>query len=571
MAQCIKSGVSNPRAIRLIALGLVWWPLATFTAQSQESVQNAAIASAHPFATEAGYEIIKKGGNAFDAAIAVAAALAVVEPYASGLGGGGLWLLHRASDGKQVMLDARETAPARAGAGLYLDEQGRVVPKASLRGPKAAAIPGVPAALEHLAKYYGKLPLAVSLAPAIGYAHSGVQVDARYIAICRRFNSQLTGSARRLFLDYGDVPRRGFILRQEALAVTLRAIAAGGSERFYQGVMAQEMVAAVQAGGGIWTLGDLRNYRVVERQPLNFAYRSLRITSAPLPSAGGLALAQSFNILARLPYTAAAPDGRAHFVIEALRRAYQDRARYLGDSDFVSVPLARLLSGEYAASQAATIDPYFATPSVEPEDEPVATNEGSNTTHYSIVDRDGNRVAATLSINTPFGSGFVAGGTGVLLNNEMDDFSAAPGVSNVYRLQSFSGNEIAPGKRPLSSMSPTFVEDERGILILGTPGGSRIISTVLLAILDYLDRPQLDLQAMLRAPRYHHQYLPDRVEIEPEGFSQDWIEKLQDRGYVVLKGGRRWGNIQAVYIDKNSRHALAVSDPRGKVGGVSDY
>ena len=566
MAQCIKSGTLGPRLFRLIALGLICWPLAALPSPPQARLQNAAIASAHPLATEAGYEILKKGGNAFDAAVAVAAALAVVEPYASGLGGGGFWLLHRAADGKQVMLDARETAPSQASAGMYLDEQGRVISKASLRGPKAAAIPGIPAALAHLSKHYGRLSLAVSLAPAIRYANAGVQVDARYIAMCQRFQSQLTGNARRLFLDYGSVPQQGFVLRQKTLAATLEAIAHVGREGFYQGKVAREMVDAVQAAGGIWVLADLKNYRVIEREPVTFTYRSLQITAAPLPSAGGLSLAQSLNILEQLPFALAEEDTKAHFVVEALRRAYQDRARYLGDSDFVNVPALQLLSKEYAASRAATIDANHATPSTELDDEPAAINEGDNTTHFSIVDREGNRVAATLSINTPFGGGFVAGETGVLLNNEMDDFSIAPGVPNAYRLRSYSGNEITPGKRPLSSMSPVFVEDERGILILGTPGGSRIISMVLLAILEYVNQPQIDLQAMLRVPRYHHQYLPDRVEIEPEGFSQEWIAKLQARGHVVTKSNRRWGNIQAVYIDKRSGRAQAANDPRGQDG-----
>jgi gamma-glutamyltranspeptidase/glutathione hydrolase len=566
LAQCIDSGVSSPRLFRVIALGLICWPLAAFPAPPSERLQNAAIASAHPLATEAGYEILKKGGNAFDAAVTVAAALAVVEPYASGLGGGGFWLLHRAADGRQVMLDARETAPAQAGAAMYLDERGQFISKASLRGPGAAAIPGTPAALAHLAKHYGRLPLAVSLAPAIRYARSGMQADERYLAVGRRFQSQLTGSARRVFLDYGSVPQPGFVLRQKALAATLEAIARGGSEGFYQGKVAREMVDAVRNAGGIWVLDDLKNYRVIEREPVKFTYRSLQITAAPLPSAGGLSLAQSLNILERLPFTLAEEDTKAHFVVEALRRAYQDRARYLGDADFVSVPTTRLLDREYAASRAAAIDANRATPSAELGDEPAARTEGGNTTHFSIVDREGNRVTATLSINTPFGSGFVAGGSGVLLNNEMDDFSVAPGVPNAYRLQGFSGNEIAPGKRPLSSMSPTFVEDERGILILGTPGGSRIISVVLLAILDYADQPHIDLEAMLRAPRYHHQYLPDRVEIEPEGFSRDWVARMQAKGHRVYEINRRWGNMQAVYIDKRSGRVEAASDPRGQGG-----
>jgi gamma-glutamyltranspeptidase/glutathione hydrolase len=465
-----------------------------------------------------------------------------------------------------VMLDARETAPAQADAAMYLDERGQVISKASLRGPGAAAIPGTPAALAHLAKHYGRLPLAVSLAPAMRYAKTGMWVDERYLAVGRRFESQLTGSARRVFLDYGSVPQPGFVLRQKALAATLQAIARGGSDGFYQGKVAREMVDAVRNAGGIWVLDDLKNYRVIEREPVKFTYRSLQITAAPLPSAGGLSLAQSLNILDRLPFSPAEEDTKAHFVVEALRRAYQDRARYLGDADFVSVPTTRLLSCQYATSRAGAIEANRATPSAELGDEPAAITEGGNTTHFSIVDREGNRVAATLSINTPFGSGFVAGGSGVLLNNEMDDFSVAPGVPNAYRLQGFSGNEIAPGKRPLSSMSPTFVEDERGILILGTPGGSRIISVVLLAILDYANRPQIDLQAMLRAPRYHHQYLPDRVEIEPEGFSRDWVERMQAKGHRVYEINRSWGNMQAIYIDKRSGRVEAASDPRGQGG-----
>jgi gamma-glutamyltranspeptidase/glutathione hydrolase len=410
------------------------------------------------------------------------------------------------------------------------------------------------------------LPLAVSLAPAIRYANAGVRVDARYISMCQRFQGQLSGNARRLFLDYGSVPQQGFVLRQKALAATLEAIAHGGGEGFYQGEVAREMVEAVQAAGGIWVLADLENYRVVEREPVTFTYRSLQITAAPLPSAGGLSLAQSLNILEQFPFAPAEEDTKAHLVVEALRRAYQDRARYLGDSDFVNVPASQLLSKEYAAARAATIDANHATPSAQLDEQLAPINEGGNTTHFSIVDREGNRVAATLSINTPFGSGFVPGSTGVLLNNEMDDFSVAPGTPNAYRLQSYSGNEIAPGKRPLSSMSPVFIEDDRGILILGTPGGSRIISTVLLAVLDYAGRPQIDLQAMLRAPRYHHQYLPDRVEIEPEGFTQDWVERMQAKGHSVYQSSRYWGNMQAVYIDKRSGRVQSASDPRGQDG-----
>ncbi len=552
------------RLCRLLVLGLSLLPCTVFATaeKSPRHVSNAAIASAHPLATQAGNEILKKGGNAFDAAVAVAAALAVVEPYSSGLGGGGFWLLHRAADGKEVMLDAREIAPSKASPSLYLDELGKVIPEASLRGPKAAAIPGMPAALAHLARYYGRLPLKASLAPAIRYAGRGFAVDARYIAMVQRFQSQLTDAGRRLFLDYGVVPPSGFVVKQKELAATLVALARKGAAGFYTGKIAQAMVAAVQASGGIWEPDDLRNYRVVERRPIQFTYRALKITAAPLPSAGGLTLRQSLNILSALPFEKANPETQAHFVVEALRRAYQDRARYLGDTDFVPVPIEILMSKSYAESRALTIDAEHATASAKLGELPEPVSEGSNTTHFSIVDKEGNRVAATLSINTPFGSGFMAGDTGVLLNNEMDDFSVAPGVPNVYHLQGSHGNEIVPGKRPLSSMAPTFIEDKRGILILGTPGGSRIISMVLLALLGYAETPSIDLAAILRLPRYHHQYLPDRIEIEPQGFSDEWIQSLQAKGHVISKSSRSWGNMQAVYIDKLTGRAQAGSDPR---------
>ncbi|MGH8751865.1 MAG: gamma-glutamyltransferase [Burkholderiales bacterium] len=563
---------SIKNALRKLLLALMFAPCAAFAAEKLPApVANAAIASAHPLATQAGYEILRQGGNAFDAAVAVAAALAVVEPYSSGLGGGGFWLLHRVRDGKEVMLDARETAPGKATPALYLDAQGKVIPKASLRGPQATAIPGTPAALAHLARHYGKLPLKISLATAMRYARRGFEVDARYISIAQRFQSQLTGAGRRLFLDYGTLPQPGFMLKQKQLAATLEMLASKGAAGFYRGRIAQEMVSAVQAGGGIWELNDLGNYRVIERAPVKFTYRSLKITAAPLPSAGGLTLAQSLNILSALPFEQANPETQAHYVVEALRRAYQDRARYLGDADFAQVPIEKLLSKSYAQARAAGIDVQHATPSAQLGELPEPVREGDNTTHFSIVDQDGNRAAATLSINTPFGSGFVAGNTGVLLNNQMDDFSIAPGVPNAYRLQGFHGNEIAPGKRPLSSMSPTFAEDEKGILILGTPGGSRIISMLLLALLNYTQGAPFSLPALLELPRYHHQFLPDRIEIEPKGFSEEWIKNLQARGHTITISGRRWGNMQAVYVDKLSGRAEAGNDPRGQGGGLGWY
>jgi gamma-glutamyltranspeptidase/glutathione hydrolase len=326
------------------------------------------------------------------------------------------------------------------------------------------------------------------------------------------------------------------------------------------------LVRSVQAGGGVWTIEDLLRYRVEERAPQKIRYHDAVITTAPLPSAGGLTLAQSLNILRRFFPLATMNDGeRAHLVVEALRRAYQDRGRYLGDPAFVPVPGERLASESYAAARAAAIRLDRATPSAQLEPGGAAARGGDSTTHFSMVDAEGNRVAATLSINTPFGSGFVAGATGVLLNNEMDDFTILPGMPNTDELVGGRPNAIVPGKRPVSSMSPTFVEDERGVLVLGTPGGSRIVSMVLLGLLDYLHNPDWTLDGMVAAPRLHHQFLPDRVEIEPDGFSIAWREALEDRGHAIAVARRRWGNRQAVHVDRRSGRVQAASDPRGRV------
>lgn len=529
---------------------------------------NAAIASAHPLATLAGREILDQGGNAFDAAIAVAGVLAVVEPYNSGLGGGGFFLLHRARDGRQVMIDAREKAPLAARPDMYLDQKGEPIPQASLVGPLAAAIPGLPAGLAHLAKRYGRLSLKQSLSAAIRLAEDGFPIDARYRAMAE---SQLAllqshSDAEAQFLIERTAPKLGALLKQPQLAATLRALAQQGSKGFYRGPVARAMVAAVRSQGGIWTQADLARYQVKERAPIVFDYRGLRIVSAAPPSAGGLTLAEALNILARYDLAQQSQAQQMHLVAEALRRAYHDRARYLGDPDFVRIPSASLLSRAYAEQRAASIDLNNATPSASLQAAPKA-KQGDHTTHFSIVDRAGNRVAATLSINTLFGSGFVAGKTGVLLNNEMDDFAASEQAQNIYGLAGSRANRIAPGKRPLSSMSPAFVEDKRGVLILGTPGGSRIISMVLLAILGLETTPVTDLAALVSAPRFHHQYLPDRIEVEPGVFSAEVLDELTLKGHVVHITQGKWGNMQAVWVDRASGRAFAASDPR-VVGGA---
>src|SRR6185436_3229971 len=288
--------------------------------------------------------------------------------------------------------------------------------------------------------------------------------------------------------------------------------------------------------------------------------------TSPLPSSGGLVLAQSLFILESMPMSRVSESERAHYIVEAMRRGYQDRARFMGDPGFFAVPVKKLASREYALARGASIDPQRATPSSVLAQDSAAVEEGADTSHFSIIDAAGNRVAATVSVNGPFGSGFVAGDSGVLLNNQMDDFVLVPGVPNLYKLVGSRANAVEPGKRPLSSMSPTFVEDDRGVLVLGTPGGSRIISMVLEGILDYVGQPQTDLARLVGVPRFHHQYLPDRIEIEPGGFADEWIQALTSKGHVVEPGRRKWGNMQAVFLDRKTGRIETASDPRGRTG-----
>lgn len=542
----------------------------TFAASACAAPDQCAIASAHPLATEAGCEIIAQGGNAFDAAVAVTAALGVVEPYASGLGGGGFYLLHRANDGFEVFIDARETAPAQATAAKFLDDNGEPVAELSRRGPTASGIPGIPAALQQITTKYGTLPLSRTLAPAIRLAENGFHADSRYVRVSGWMVDMLNRfpDSAATYLHQGAPVAHGHLIRQKRLADTLRRIATGGSSAFYHGPMAQQMVQSVRSNGGYWTLDDLAEYRVVEREPQRFRFRGATITTAPLPSSGGLVMAQTLQILDALNAGALSERDRIHVMIEAMRRAYNDRARFMGDQDFVDVPVATLASNAYARKRAHSIELQRATPSSELPSIYDVAEEGTDTTHFSIVDADGNRVAATLSINGPFGAGFVAGDSGVLLNNHMDDFAIALASPNLYKLVGNAANAIEPGKRPLSSMSPTFVESERGILVLGTPGGSRIISMVMIGIINYLSDSGADARDIVSLPRYHHQYLPDRVQVEPDSFSDEWIEALRSRGHEVEVYRRKWGNMQAVFVDAKTGERQVGNDPRGREGVV---
>lgn len=546
-------------AVRMFRAFMLAVMLAGAAAQAADA-SRAAIASAHPLATAAGEAILARGGNAFDAAVAVAAALAVVEPYSSGLGGGGFFLLHRASDRHQVMIDARETAPSGILPAHFFAEDGRLIKGASTRGGTAAAIPGTPAALEHLAQRYGRLPLPETLAPAVRLARDGFATDRRYARIARLRAAMLRATPETaVFLDNGEAPVPGYVLRQPDLAATLERIARDGAAGFYRGPVAQALVDSVNTAGGVWQLNDLAAYRVVERAPVRFTYRGAAITAAALPSAGGIALAQALGMLEHFDTGDVQDAATAHLVAEVLRRAFRDRSR-LGDPDRVAVPVAELVKKDVLKQYVASIHRERATAL------PPLSTEGrdgsANTTHFSIVDGEGNRVAATLTINLLFGAGIVGRGTGVLLNNEMDDFTLRAGVANSFQLRGGAANGVVPGKRPLSSMTPTFVEDGKGVLVLGAPGGSRIISQVLLAVMEYVRNPAVDLQRLVGMPRYHHQYWPDRIEVEPEGFGDAWRAVLEARGHVLRTVNRKWGNMQAVYLPHHGP-AQAANDPRG--------
>lgn len=530
--------------------------------------QRAGIASAHPLADQAGYEILEQGGNAFDAAVAVSAALAVVEPYSSGLGGGGFYLLHRAEDGFEVMIDARESAPAAATPDMFLDEHGNVDRERFLSGALSAGIPGTPAALVHMAREYGRLPLERSLVPAIRLARDGFRLDPRFAAMTVDYRDRLLKHCVPVcpFLQNDRQPlQAGERFHQPELAETLMALARHEGESFYRGEIARRLVDGVNARGGIWALDDLKNYRVIQREPVRGEYHGLRITTAAPPSSGGITLLEALNILAGFELAELSDDQRMHYIVEALRRAFRDRNEFLGDPAFVEMPIERLTHPLYAAGLRAGIDAAHATPSIRLP-AVIGKEESQHTTHFSILDKEGNRVAATQTVNFRFGSGVVPAGTGVAINNEMSDFTAKPGKPNAWGLVEAATNGILPGKRPLSSMTPTFIDSERGVAILGTPGGSRIISMVTLGVLEYAAGG--DAEDMVSLPRFHHQYLPDVIEHEPEGFEPETLAALRERGHNLKPMTRLYGNMNVVSWERGSGQVDVAHDPRNKQARV---
>jgi len=534
-----------------------------------DGLNQSAVATAHDIATRTGIEILKKGGNAFDAAAAITASLAVVEPYGSGLGGGGFWLLHRSKDNKKVVLDGRESAPMRSHINMYVDKSGNIIKGLSLNGPMSSGIPGVVAGIDHLVKNYGRLSLKEVLKPAIQQAKNGFVVTERYRNLIQYREDVIRKyiSTSSIFFINNKIPKLGDFIVQEDLAKTLSMIAEKGSKGFYQGNFAQKIVDNVQKNGGIWETYDLENYKIIEREPISINYKGNTILSVPPPSSGGIVLGQALNILEKFDLTQYSDTTRKHIIIEAMRRAYRDRAAYLGDSDFTYVPIDRLLDKSYAEGLALTINVDRATPSSELGSIATDDNLGKNTTHFSVVDKEGNKVSSTLSINLPFGSGFVIEGTGIILNNEMDDFTIKPLTANSYGLVGYHANTIRPGKRPLSSMTPTFIESEDRFGILGTPGGSRIISMVLLAILDFV-KGELP-ESWVSLPRFHHQYIPDLVQYEMGGLSDKEKKKLAMKGHKLKEIKRKYGNMQAIMIWKNRNTSFAASDPRGEGAAIS--
>ena len=537
--------------------------------------KNGMVVSSSADAAEAGASILAAGGNAIDAAVATAFAVGVTQPYSAGIGGGA-FLLIRLANGKVVALDARETAPAAATRDMYVAPG--VPPKASLVGPLAVATPGLVAGLAEVQKKYGTMPLADVMAPAIKLAREGFGLGsyaARMIERMRRHipAGRFPETARIQFPPDGVLAEPGDILIQSELANTLTAIAEKGPEIFYTGEIGQKIVAEVQRRGGILTTQDLANYRTKARPPVSGTYRGTEVYSFPPPSSGGAALVEMLNILEGydLAERGAGSSASLHVIAEAMKLAFADRAVYLGDPDFVDVPLERLVSKSYARTLRKQIDPgiFVASPwswkcsgSVAQVKAPGLPSDDSGTTHLSVTDSLGNVVGITATINTPYGSGITVPGTGVILNNEMDDFSVAPETPNAYGLVDVRGaNAIAPGKRPLSSMTPTILlQDGKPFMVTGSPGGPRIITTVLLSILNVIDY-EMNVEQAVSAPRFHHQWVPDTLYLEP-AHAADVVAALRSCGHPVKVSPRNWSADEAIVIDSETGWQLGGSDPR---------
>jgi gamma-glutamyltranspeptidase/glutathione hydrolase len=522
---------------------------------------------------EIGRDVLARGGNAIDAAVATGFAMAVTYPRAGNLGGGGFMIVHLANNNEAVAIDYRESAPAAATRDMFLGDDGKPDTKKSRDQALGIGVPGTVAGLALALEKYGsgKFKLADLLTPAIALARDGFVIaddTGDTLPDWHRRLAKWPSSAKIFSRPDGTSLQPGDRLIQSDLATTLETISAQGVSGFYDGAVAEKLAAGIQAAGGIITRDDLKAYQPVVRAPVRGTYRGFDIVSMPLPSSGGTVLIETLNILEgyKLREMGAGSVDALHVSIEAMKRAYGDRARYLGDPAFVNAPMQQLLAKDYAAKQRATIDMTRATPWSETT-QAASPREGSNTTHYSVVDSSGNAVSNTYTLNFSYGLGLVADGTGVLLNNEMDDFTAAPGASNAYGLVGFEANLPGPGKRPLSSMSPTIVlKDGKPVLVTGSPGGSRIISAVLQVLINAIDF-DMNVAAAVSAPRLHHQWRPDEVRVE-HGFSEATLAALRERGHKIIAPlGQTSANSIAVTPDG----LLGAADPRTRGADVAGY
>ena len=535
------------------------------------------VVSAHPLASQAGLDILRQGGNAVDAAVATTFAISVVEPFSAGIGGGGFLLLHQANKSEMKALDFRERAPLKATKNMYLDAQGKVRPNVSIDGYLSVGVPGTVAGLYQVHRQHGKLPWAKLVAPSIKYAQEGFIVSERFVGAVESRKKPIlsNAAARQVFTRNGAMYAAGDKLIQKDLAKTLQQIATN-PQSFYTGNIARAIASDMAKNGGLITLEDLKTYKPIWRTPVCGTFRAARICSMPPPSSGGVHLLQILNLIGDTDFKAKGwhnPDV-LHLMVEAMKIAYADRSEYLGDPDFVKVPVQQLISPEYAAKRRREISTDRATPStqVKPVDkatlERFTKAESPDTSHLTVVDEQRNAVSLTFTVNYGFGSGVVTPGTGILLNDEMDDFAAAPGVPNAYGLVGGDANAIAPRKTPLSSMTPTIVtQNNRLKMATGAPGGSTIITTVLQVILNVL---AYDMNAgeAVSAPRIHHQWLPDELRMQPFGLDTATVAELKRRGHKVEQRSP-WGNANAIVVTPDNK-LEGAADPRGE-GSPSGY
>jgi gamma-glutamyltranspeptidase / glutathione hydrolase len=541
---------------------------------------HAMVVSAHHLASDAGLETLRAGGNAVDGAVATAFALAVVHPISGNLGGGGFLLL-RTHKGKATFLDFREKAPLAATEFMYQDAKGNVIPDASLTGYRSIATPGSVAGLVYAERKYGKLGLKRVIAPAIRLAREGFQLSAEEASEMEDKTLTRFADSKRIFQRGGDFYREGEIFRQPELARTLERIA-DDPDDLYHGAMARELVDELNKGGALLTLQDLAHYRVVERSPVTGKFHGYRIISAPPPSSGGVVLLTALNILEGYDLTKLgdrSPESM-QLIVEAYRRAFMDRSEYLGDPDYNRIPVSDLIGKKYAAAWRSSIVPLKAAPSATlrrpegflPPPPPTAGHrmDTPDTTHLSVVDAEGNAVALTTTINNDYGSGVTAGSLGFLLNDEMDDFASKPGTPNYYGLIQGPADAIAPGKRPLSAMTPTIVLEKNKLrFVLGSPGGARIITTVANIFLSDAEGG-LNIQEAVDAPRFHHQYLPDKLYLEP-GFPSQTIDRLRAMGYTVDVKDGHWSEGECIEVDQKTGQLLGGQDHRSHYGKAAGY